>query len=119
MPMSPCPFIHTHSFIPSGDVSGRPLRFLSCRALGWLKPWGDTRGLQLCVTGCGGLGRLALEQRPEQGDRPFQQRSGLCEDQVRSSLAHRGRKQAVRPLCQELGTQEWQAGAGELVGGIQ
>jgi len=68
---------------------------------------------------CGGSGRLMLEQRSEQGHRPFQQRSGLCEGQVRSSLAHRGHKQIVGPLCQGLGTQEWQAGAEEVVGGIQ
>lgn len=119
-PVSPSPFIHTHSFIPSGDMSGAlnpPVRedgCASCRALGWLETWGDTRGLQLCVMGCGGSGRLTLEQR--RGDRPFQKRSGLCEGQVRSSLAHRGRKQIVRPLCQELGTQEWQSGAGEAGG---
>lgn len=64
--------------------------------------------------GCGGSGRLTLEQR--RGDRPFQKRSGLCEGQVRSSLAHRGRKQIVRPLCQQLGAQEWQSAAGEAGG---
>ena len=58
-----------------------------------------------------------LDQRPERGHWPFHQRSGLCEGQVRSSLAHRGRKQVVGPLCQELGTQE--AGAEEVVDGIQ
>lgn len=52
----------------------------------------------------------------EAGDRPSQKRSGLCEGQVRSSLAHSGCKQIVRPLCQELGTQEWQSGAGEAGG---
>ena len=93
-----------------GGEGGKPLRrylsFLSCRALGWLETWGDTRGLQLCVMGRAGSGRLMLDQRPEKGHWPFHQRSGLCEGQVRSSLAHRGRKQVVGPLCQELGTQE-------------
>lgn len=71
---------------------------------------------------CDGVWRVegwALEQRPEQGE------PGLSSREVACAKARSGKAwptEAVSRLlglCQELGTQEWQAGVGELVGGIQ